>query len=367
MPYTIAIHPDRVRQKNGEMQSFSERWTELAKEAGIEVRRVDAFAPDFLDQLEGCDGFMWRFGFVPPERVLAKRLLPAIEHALGIPVFPSWKTAWHFEDKVAQHYLLEAAGIPMPRTWVFWKQATALEFCREATYPLVMKLSTGFQSANVRLLRSPKEAAYWIGQLFGTGVTSLAAPPASRAARALRRGREAARVLRGKSPRPLDRRSELQRGYFYVQEFLEGNDFDTRVTVVGDRAFGYRRMNRPNDFRASGSGRPDWDCSQIDPQFVRLAFRVARQLQTQSVAIDGMRRGEAHVLGEISYTYVSWMVRECPGHWVLRGDPDAGELEWVEGHLRPDDAIFQDFVAQLDARATTRDGPWPRVVAGARA
>lgn len=30
---------------------------------------------------------------------------------------------------------------------------------------------------------------------------------------------------------------------------------DTRVTVIGHCAFGYRRYNRPGDFRASGSGR----------------------------------------------------------------------------------------------------------------
>jgi hypothetical protein len=47
---------------------------------------------------------------------------------------------------------------------------------------------------------------------------------------------------------------------------------------------------------------------------------------------------------------VSWTVRDCPGHWVLRGDPETGTMDWVEGHLAPDDAIFADFVASLRAK-----------------
>jgi hypothetical protein len=111
MPYTIAIQPDQLTQKNGEKQSFSSLWTERAAQTGVNVRTVNVYAPDFFDQLEGCDGFMWRFGYSPNPRLFAKRLLPAIEHGLGIPVFPSSETAWHFEDKIAH------ANIPVCR----WK------------------------------------------------------------------------------------------------------------------------------------------------------------------------------------------------------------------------------------------------------
>jgi hypothetical protein len=175
-------------------------------------------------------------------------------------------------------------------------------------------------------------------------------PDRSPIGRALGRARRAANALVGTPPALPSLRDELQRGYLYVQEFLAGNDFDTRVTVIGNRAFAYRRMNRPGDFRASGSGLPDWDMSKIDLDAVRLAFRVARRLETQSVAIDAMRRGSQQVVGEISYTYVSWMVRDCPGHWALHGEPETGALEWIGGHLAPDDAIFEDFVSAIRSR-----------------
>jgi hypothetical protein len=351
MTYTLAIQPDHVTHKNGEQQSFSSRWRTRAAEFGIGVRTVDVYAPDFFTQLAGCDGFMWRFGYSPNPRLLAKRLLPAIEHGMGIPVFPSFASAWHFEDKIAQSYLLQAAGLPTPATWVFWDRKSALDFCRSATYPLVLKLFFGYQSGNVRLLNSFEEAAYWIGRLFGPGVTGLQ-PPVSRGRQLLQRTKKAVRQLQGAPPFDDLDYCELQHGYFYVQEFLPGNAHDTRVTVIGNRAFAFRRFNRPGDFRASGSGRIDWDPQQIDLEGIRLALRAARRLQTQSIAIDLLHRNGQRVLNEISYTYASWAVRDCPGHWVLQGDDITGTLAWRDGRTHPEDAIFDDFVAKLQARDT---------------
>lgn len=341
MTGTIAIHPDSVRHRNGRHQSFSRRWGELAGQTGFTVREVDAYSPALFGALEGCDGFMWRFGYDPLSLQFAKRLLPAIEHGRRMPVFPSWKTAWTFEDKIAQLYLLQASGVPMPATRVLWDMPSAERYCREAAYPLVLKLSYGIQSANVRLIHSADEALGLARLMFGPGLTSLQ-PPSSFIRRALRSNERGLRLLAG---RPLPR--NVQHGYLYVQEFLPGNAFDTRVTVIGDRAFAFRRFNRPDDFRASGSGRIDWDPARIDLDAVRIAFRVARHLETQSIALDVLRRDGENVVGEISYTYASWAVEACPGHWKLSGDHATGSLAWVEGTLAPEDAIFEDFADRL--------------------
>lgn len=350
MTYTIAIQPDDQLLTSGRRQSFSTRWAELAREAGHEVRLVDAFAPDFFDQLDGCDGFMWWFAHLPFPRNFAKRLLPAIEHGLGIPVFPDWKTIWHFDDKIAQNYLLQAAGIPMPRTWVFWRRKEAIAFCQNARYPLVIKLASGIVSENVRLLHSPAEAEYWISRLFGSGLVALEWPRPSRSRRALNRLRSSLRLLRTGQPPNLGPRSDLQKGYLLVQEFLPGNEFDVRAVVIGKRAFAFRRFNRPDDFRASGSGLRDADPSQIDLEAIRLAFRVARCLDTGEMGVDILRRGEEYTINEINYYYEGWAVHACPGHWELDGDPDTGQLDWVEGRMRPEDAIMEDFLVEISRR-----------------
>ena len=348
MSYKIAIHPDNFRHRNGEEQSFSGRWVQLAAQANIGVQIVDAYDPDVLLQIRDCDGFMWRFDYVPPALTLAKRLLSAIEHGLRIPVFPSWKSAWYFEDKVAQHYLLKAAGIPMPRTWVFWRLDDALKFCEQASYPLVMKLAHGFRSANVALIRNRNEAVRWSRRMFRRGVHSIRSSAASLPRKMVHTLHDSMTLL----GRPDENRfSELQGGYLLLQEFVGGNEFDIRVTVLGNRGYVFRRFNRPEDFRASGSGRCDWDPTQIDLAAVRLAFEIARRLDTESVAVDILFQSGQPVVVEMSYTFASWAVRDCPGHWLLRGNPAIGKLDWIEGRLAAEDAIFIDFAAKLAGKA----------------
>jgi glutathione synthase/RimK-type ligase-like ATP-grasp enzyme len=283
---------------------------------------------------------MWRFGYDEVDLGLAKRLLPAVEHGIGIPVFPAWETSWHFEDKITQGYLLEAAGIPAPETWTFWKEHDALEFCRSAEYPFVAKLSAGIRSNNVMLVHDRAQAERLVHQMFGAGVHTFHPPKLSLRARIGRT--RAVRALRG---RPVEH-PRRHAGYFYAQEFLPGNAFDTRVTVIGNRAFAFRRFNREGDFRASGSGKISWEPSEIDLPTVQLAFEVAKKLETQSVAIDGMMRGSTRLVGEISYTYAAWAIEKCPGHWT---EDASGDLRWVEGQVRAEDAIFDDFVSGIGA------------------
>jgi hypothetical protein len=178
-------------------------------------------------------------------------------------------------------------------------------------------------------------------------VTSLDRPSLRRPRAVLGRALTAGEALIG-GHRRRARRGDVQRGYFLVQEFLEGNDYDTRAVAIGNRAFAYRRFNRAADFRASGSGLRDPDPSKIDLQMVRMAFAVARSLGTQSIAIDGIYKGKERVLTEISYYYEGWILHEeCPGHWLLHGSPEDGELEWVQGPRRPEDCILEDFLADL--------------------
>lgn len=336
----IAIQPDLVRQPNGEIQSFSERWIALAGERGIDVERVDVFSENALERIAGCDGFMWRYGFDPVSLNCAKRLLSAVEHGLSIPVFPDHRTSWHFEDKVAQAYLLEALDIPRAATRIFWDKAAALRFCREATYPFVAKLSVGIRGNNVVLVRSEAEARAIVARLFGTGVRTLREPALFSIS-----WLKQLRPLRRLWGKPVWR--GVERDYLLAQDFLPDNPFDIRVTVIGERAYAFKRLNRPKDFRASGSGRIIWDPDEIPPDAVTFAFDMADRIGAQSVAFDILRVDGAPVVTEISYTFASWAIRNCPGHWTRAGKAGR-DIIWVPGSFRAEDAIFEDFVAGIE-------------------
>lgn len=352
---TLAIQPDRQLLMSGRYQSFSTRWVERGAQAGVATKLLNVYEGELLSQLRGCDGFLWWFAHLPATRRAGCRIVLAVGHGLGIPTFPNYQTVWHFDDKVAQKYLLDAAGLPTPRTWVFWTRDQALAFSRTGSYPLVMKLAGGIASENVGRVSDAVEAEYWIHQLFTTGLSALHGWPRRppRLKRARKRLAAAVRVLRGREAYPVGDRTELQRGCVLFQEFLPGNDFDTRVTVIGDRAFAFRRFNRSGDFRASGSGKIDWDPASINPGAVRLAFEAARRLGTQSLAVDVLKGGDGTlVLSEISYYYEGWAVGACPGHWRPDGT-------WRMGAVDPEDAILDDFLLTLGRGPTQAPGDQP--------
>src|SRR5690606_24969951 len=101
-----------------------------------------------------------------------KKILFALEHA-GIKVFPDFKTGWHFDDKVAQKYLLEAINAPLVPSYVFYDKQQALNWAKKTIYPKVFKLKGGAGSANVKLVRSESEAIKLINIAFGKGFSQF--------------------------------------------------------------------------------------------------------------------------------------------------------------------------------------------------
>lgn len=356
--YKIAICPDGYAGKDipREYDCSSDKWIESLHSKGFEVKIVDVRSPDLIASLKDIDAFMWRWAHLSNMRDIALRILPVIERDLGIPCFPDFNTYWHYDDKIAQAYLLQAKGIPIPKTWVWFDHEKLMAWAQQNTdYPLVLKLFNGAGSNNVKLINSSENLIDWIKKLFSEGVfdlsESLTYDYSKQKLNLEMRLRVAITALRkGKvySSQKLkfnqNNSFHFHKGYLLIQEFLPDNDFDTRVTVIGNRAFAFRRFNRENDFRASGSGLIDFEPDKIDIRFVDLAFDVAKKLKMQSCAIDGLYSKGEPVICEVSYTFANWAVHKCPGHWLLSPD---GKLNWVEGHNWPEIFQLDDFLKTI--------------------
>lgn len=347
------MHPDLDR-------AFVDKWREFLAERGAEVVELDLLAPDALEQARTCDGVMWRFFHYQEEKQSARIILHTIEEYLRIPVFPSGATSWHFDDKVAQYYLLSALGAPQPRARVWWEKERALAWAKEARYPVVFKLATGAGSSNVLKVEDRAEAERIIRLMFDRGTFPMTMneyrppflPRTRRQAKArLNRFADAARhIASGEFPALPQWWWKPEKGYAYFQEFLPANEFDTRVTVIGDRAFAFRRMNRSGDFRASGSGNIDWNPDAIDRACLEIAFDVSQKAGFQTMAYDFLYRDGKPVICEISYTFVDSAVHDCPGHW----DRD---LAWHEGKMWPQKAQVADFLVEVERRGKDRAAP----------
>ena len=155
----IAIHQDATSS-----DAYLRGWAESLSKHGVIVQWVDLLAQDALDQVQGCDGVMWHWGSSSNDQKLY-RILKVIELNLGIPVFPNHVSSWHRRDKLAQYYLLQSAGVPMPKTWVFWEKQAARDWAFTTNYPKVFKLSCSGGTKDVVLVSSPEEACLLIDRM----------------------------------------------------------------------------------------------------------------------------------------------------------------------------------------------------------
>lgn len=161
----IAIH----HQTN----SYSRAWIEYCKKNNIAYKIVNAFDSDIIEQLKDCNAFLWHHSHgLVKDIIAAKRILFSLDHA-GILVYPDFKTGWHFDDKVAQKYLLEAFDLPTVPSYVFYDKQKALNWARKTTCPKVFKLKGGTCSSNVKLIKTQKEASKIIHKAFHDGFSQF--------------------------------------------------------------------------------------------------------------------------------------------------------------------------------------------------
>jgi len=323
----LAIHDSRA--------GFHPRWIAHCEREGIPFKRVDCHGSEIIDQLQGCTALLWHHSHSDPRDVLiAQTVLFACEHA-GLKVFPNFRTAWHFDDKVAQKYLFEALHIPAVPAHVFVEKNQALDWVQKAEFPKVFKLRRGAGSAGVKLVRDRAQARKLVNRAFGRGFR-VYDPLESLKERIYkwRLGRiPATEILKGLArfvyPPRYSRILGRERGYAYFQEFLADNDCDIRIVVIGDRAFGIRRMVRPGDFRASGSGRITYAREDLDERCVEIAFESANRLGGDCIALDFVydREKRPYIL-EVSYGFMKEGYDPCEGYW----DRD---LNWYDGSFDP--------------------------------
>lgn len=304
--------------------SFSDHWIAWCEQQGVPYRIVSAYATDLIKRVADCDGFLWHWSHrSPTDHLLARQVTLALETA-GIPVFPNTASAWHYDDKLGQKYLLEACDIPHVPTYVFYEEEVARAWLATARFPLVFKLRCGAGSTNVRLIANHREALRVLSRAFGGGFPGFSSRAIVREAQwRLRRDRRmrdlmslgllATRYVMGWRHH-LEKDLPRQRGYLYVQEFIPGNQFDDRLLVIGPRCFAVRRAVRRDDFRASGSGIGAFEHHVFPRETVALAFNVARKLNLQCVALDILYRSGTPLVAEISYAFgLEGLVARCKG------------------------------------------------------
>ena len=333
----IAIH----HRKEG----FSSRWIEYCEKNHIPYKLVNSYSNSIIRDLDDCHAFMWHFHQANPKDVLfAKQLIYSLQTA-GKKVFPDFHTCWHFDDKVGQKYLLEAVGAPLVPSYAFYDKADAVQWIKQATFPKVFKLRRGSGSDHVKLVRNRAEALNLTKKAFRQGFSQYDAGANLRERwRKFRIGKASLKDL-AKGVVRLGYTTEFakvignEKGYIYFQDFIPNNNHDIRVNVVDGKAFAVKRNVRDNDFRASGSGFPEFEKHHFPDEVIEIALDLTKKLKLQAVAYDFLNHNGRFVISELSYGFCD-MTDACTGYWDE-------EMNWHPGKFYEQDWMVETLFDEV--------------------
>lgn len=308
--------------------SWLPAWKEYCIKNTIEYSVINPFKTDVTCSGNDFDVYLWHFGqYNYQEMLVARSILWSLKFK-GKKIFPDFDDAWHFDDKLAESYLLQSAEAPIPNFKAFYTLESLREFTKiNKEYPLVGKLRTGSGSHNVKLLRSMSELLRYGKRMLGRGYD--ASPSLFYKAKGniqsshnwatfVKRFKRIPEFLHTlKSAKSFSN----ERGYVYLQEFIPNDGYDIKVVVVGDKLSFIGREIRKGDFRASGGGSLFYDKSIISKNIIDSAFSTSDRLGFKCMGYDYVvdKRDGTGKIVEISYGFSHTALIDSGGYYDRTG------------------------------------------------
>ena len=194
-------------------------------------------------------------------------ILLIIEKCGGILV-PGFIHYRAHENKYFQEMIKQKLNIPSPDSVIVNNYENGLETVGRLKFPVVAKLSAGYGSRSVELLKDKTSAVSYLKKNMKTTLKFR-----KNIFKYIRYRKE----LEGKHP--------VRVGKIIFQDFIAGSEFDWKILVFGNRIFYLKRYVKNNDFRASGSGKFD-NSIQPSDELLYFAFSLKQKLDTPWVSLD---------------------------------------------------------------------------------
>ena len=303
--------------------SWSSKFVSICQEQQIPHEEVNGYSFDIISCLDKYSGLIWPIeNWVLPDMMEGRNILQAAS-SMGLSVFPDHNTAWHFDDKIAQMYALQAVDAPIPKSWVFYRLEECLEWLEHAQYPIVAKLRCGSGATNVKLLKKKTSASRYARKMFGKGLD----PSPSLLYKAYSKGQSARnwktvlsrakRIPEFLRTRHAGKQLPMEKGYCYFQEFVPNEGYDIKVAVVGEQLSFFKRDVRKGDFRASGGGAFTYEKDVVTQNVIDSAFYASEKLGLQCMGFDYVvdeTTGEGKII-EMCYGFDWRAIHEAGGYW----------------------------------------------------
>ncbi|MAN58584.1 MAG: hypothetical protein CMC08_01960 [Flavobacteriaceae bacterium] len=321
-------------------------WVEYCKRHSLVYQIVDPTDLNIIQKAKTFDVCLWHFsGYNYTEMQLAPSILHSLEH-IGKLVFPNFNDSWHFDDKIAQMYLLQNIDAPIPQSYVFYSNSNIQDFVRgNPEFPLIAKLKNGSGSHNVKMIQSSKQLFDYSKTMFSKGFSS--SPSLIYKSTSNIRSAKSLKTMVNRAKRIPEflrtRRKALQfpkeKGYVYLQEFIPNDGFDLKVVVVGDKLSFIGRSTRKGEFRASGGGSLFYDKKFISKELISVAFEVSDRLGVQCMGYDFVidNRNNKPIIIEMSYGFSHSALLDAQGYFDRKGN-------WHNEPLNAPEEVLQNLI-----------------------
>lgn len=220
-----------------------------------------------------------------------------------IPIYPSIKEIWLYENKRVQQYWLKSNNFPIAKTWVFYEIAETVEFLKNSNYPLVFKSNLGASASGVYIVKNKTEAIKKAKQFISKGY----------------------KIKGSKS-------SVSQKGSLYIQEFIS-NAKEWRMVRIGNSYFGHGK-DMKGQFH-SGSGKANYEIPPIGAFELLKLITDRGNFTSMDVDIFEDSNGNLYV-NELQTMFGTSIAKEqmkkngVPGRYLIK---KKGEFQFEAGNF----------------------------------
>jgi hypothetical protein len=305
----VGIHDDR--------QDWGQVYATICGRLGVEYQLFDMLSDRWLDACASSSVVFFKCTMYPDNIRILKERQHLLKYHLDRATFPNVEAFWHFNSKAVQRDLFELAGMRHPKTMVLGAPEDVASVEERFPAQFVWKDSGGAGSSRV-------------GMSKNTPISRLLLRSA----------------LLDSIPYRLQNVAARRVGFFpagggqkIAQEFIDGCEHDIRVTTVGtEYAYVFRRRNRKDDFRASGSGMLEYEWQDGYWEAMTLCLEMSRKMSFSNMAYDLIRTpaGEVYCV-EFSCFYDEGALLRCPNVFRIDGAGNFTKIPKVsplELHLR---------------------------------
>lgn len=341
----VAIHQNK--QIFSHSTSWSEAWIKYCEQNKIDYDVINCYDTHIIEQLTQYDILLWHISHHSYHDMIFARDIIYTAQKMGVKTFPDFDTLWHFDNKIAQSYLLKAMKVVVPDFWAFFILDDAIKWIKkECVFPVIAKLKSGSGSMNVKLIKNRSEAISYSKKMFSSGFNASPNPLFKissnvRSSKSLhdiiarfKRIPDFLQTLKGSSSFPNEKK------YLYFQEFIPNNGFDLKIVTVGDKLSFIARNIRKNDFRASGGGDIFFDRDLVDKSIIESAFEASNKLGVQCMGYDYVvdKGNGIGKIVEMSYGFSHKALLMAGGYW----DKD---LKWHDHGLNAPHEVLKNLIS----------------------